>query len=74
MYSLWSFSSFSTFPPLGVVLKPPKPPTAREENPAGQLLFFSPELVMTILTSLLLLMTFACAHGFVKDLKNPLVI
>ena len=34
----------------------------------AQLLFFSPEFVMTILTPLLLLMSLAFAYGFAKDL------
>jgi len=36
----------------------------------GQLLFFSPSLVMRILTPLLLLMTLAFTWGFVKDIKG----
>ncbi len=36
----------------------------------AQLLFFSPEFVMTILTPLLLLMTLAFTWGFVKDIKK----
>ncbi|MFC2065234.1 hypothetical protein ACFLXB_09095 [Chloroflexota bacterium] len=35
----------------------------------AQLLFFSPEFVMTILTPLLLLMSLAFAYGFIKDLN-----
>jgi len=35
----------------------------------AQLLFFSPALVMLILTPLLLLMTLAFTYGFVKDIK-----
>ncbi len=35
-----------------------------------QLLFFSPQLVMTILTPLLLLMTLAFTFGFVKDIRK----
>jgi hypothetical protein len=35
-----------------------------------QLLFFSPEFVMTILPPLLLLMTLAFTFGFVKDIKR----
>lgn len=37
-----------------------------------QLLFFSPEFVMTILPPLLLLMTLAFTFGFVKDIKGKL--
>lgn len=36
----------------------------------SQLLFFSPQLVMTILTPLLLLMTLAFTFGFVKDIQR----
>lgn len=36
----------------------------------AQLLFFSPEFVMTILTPLLLLMTLAFTWGFVKDVRK----
>lgn len=36
----------------------------------AQLLFFSPEFVMTILTPLLLLMTLAFTWGFVKDIRK----
>jgi hypothetical protein len=36
----------------------------------AQLLFFSPEFVMMILTPLLLLMTLAFTYGFVKDIKG----
>ncbi len=36
----------------------------------AQLLFFSPEFVMMILTPLLLLMTLAFTFGFVKDIKK----
>ncbi|MFC2028932.1 hypothetical protein ACFLTX_03290 [Chloroflexota bacterium] len=36
----------------------------------SQLLFFSPEFVMTILTPLLLLMTLAFTFGFVKDING----
>lgn len=36
----------------------------------AQLLFFSPEFVMTILTPLLLLMTLAFTYGFVRDIKG----
>jgi len=36
----------------------------------SQLLFFSPDFVMTILTPLLLLMTLAFTWGFVKDIKG----
>jgi len=36
----------------------------------SQLLFFSPEFVMTILTPLLLLMTLAFTYGFVRDIKG----
>lgn len=36
----------------------------------SQLLFFSPEFVMTILTPLLLLMTLAFTYGFVRDVKG----
>jgi len=36
----------------------------------AQLLFFSPQFVMTILTPLLLLMTLAFTWGFVKDIKG----
>jgi hypothetical protein len=36
----------------------------------AQLLFFSPEFVMTILPPLLLLMTLAFTWGFVKDIKG----
>lgn len=36
----------------------------------AQLLFFSPEFVMTILPALLLLMTLAFTFGFVKDIKR----
>ncbi len=36
----------------------------------GQLLFFSPAFVMTILTPLLLLMTLAFTYGFVRDIKG----
>lgn len=36
----------------------------------AQLLFFSPALVMTILTPLLLLMTLAFAWGFVRDIRR----
>ena len=35
-----------------------------------QLLFFSPQFVMTILPPLLLLMTLAFTYGFVKDIKS----
>jgi hypothetical protein len=36
----------------------------------AQLLFFSPEFVMMILTPLLLLMTLAFTYGFVRDIKG----
>lgn len=36
----------------------------------AQLLFFSPEFVMAILTPLLLLMTLAFTYGFVRDIKG----
>ena len=36
----------------------------------SQLLFFSPEFVMLILTPLLLLMTLAFTYGFVRDIKS----
>ncbi len=36
----------------------------------SQLLFFSPQLVMTILTPLLLLMTLSFTFGFVKDIQR----
>jgi len=36
----------------------------------SQLLFFSPDFVMTILTPLLLLMTLAFTYGFVRDIKG----
>ena len=36
----------------------------------AQLLFFSPQFVMLILTPLLLLMTLAFTLGFVKDIKG----
>ncbi len=36
----------------------------------SQLLFFSPQFVMTILTPLLLLMTLAFTFGFVKDIRR----
>ncbi len=36
----------------------------------SQLLFFSPEFVMMILTPLLLLMTLAFTYGFVRDIKG----